>query len=92
MTLEELKQLPHGTQLDSIILVIKTARKAFQVSDDDGDQWWQEVVFMDVTGEMPGEILIGKYEYKRAILIVRFHSKRSQAIIYYIFYIRGCRA
>ena len=61
MTLEELKQLAHGTKLDSIILVIKTARKAFEVNDDDGDQWWQEVVFMDASGEMPGEILIGSY-------------------------------
>ncbi len=61
MTLEELKQLAHGTKLDSIILVIKTARKPFEVNDDNGDQWWQEVVFMDASGEMPGEILIGSY-------------------------------
>ena len=61
MTLEEFKQLAGGTKLDSIILVIKTARKPFEVNDDNGDVWWQEVVFMDATGEMPGEIFMGSY-------------------------------
>jgi hypothetical protein len=62
MNLEELKHCPHGTELEGVILVIKVARKAFDTIDDDGkQQWWQEVVFMDVTGEMPGEIYLGTY-------------------------------
>ena len=54
-TIMEIKKLPVGTELKGFPLLIKTARAAFQ----DGDQkTWQEVVFMDASGEMLGHIFL----------------------------------
>jgi len=58
MTLEELQQLPHGTEIVGFSLVIKTARDTFVDGDEKA---WQEVLFMDRTGEMSGQILLPDY-------------------------------
>lgn len=58
MTLEELKQCPHGTQIVGLPLVIKTARTTFLDGDEKA---WQEVVFMDMSGEMTGVIALPEY-------------------------------
>ena len=52
--IKDLKQMAEGTEIRGLPLTIKTARKAFR--DADGNVF-QEVVFMDSTGEMPGHIL-----------------------------------
>jgi len=54
-TIAEIKKLPVGTELKGFPLLIKTARAAFT----DGDKKnWQEVVFIDASGEMIGNILL----------------------------------
>ena len=54
-TIAEIKKLPIGTELKGFPLLIKTARAAFT----DGEKKnWQEVVFMDASGEMIGQILL----------------------------------
>jgi len=53
-TLEELKSMAHGTEIIGLPLLIKTARKCILMGDN---QYWQEVVFMDCSGEMTGYIL-----------------------------------
>lgn len=54
-TIAEIKKLPIGTELRGFPLLIKTARAAFNDSDM---KVWQEVVFMDMSGEMLGHILL----------------------------------
>lgn len=53
-TIAELKTLTSGTEVGGFALLIKTARRAFT----EGVNAWQEVVFMDVTGEMLGHVLL----------------------------------
>lgn len=54
--IKELKAMAAGTEVKGFPLLIKTARKAFS----DGDSVaWQEVVFMDASGEMLGHIYLG---------------------------------
>lgn len=48
--------MPTGTEVKGFPLLIKTARKAF--TDTDGTTY-QEVVFMDSSGEITGHILLG---------------------------------
>jgi hypothetical protein len=58
-TIAEIKKLPVGTEIQGIPLLIKTARRAFA---DGENRTWQEVVFMDVSGEMLGHILLPTVE------------------------------
>ena len=50
--IKDLKSMASGTEVKGLALMIKTARKAFT----DVDNIWQEVVFMDSSGEMTGHI------------------------------------
>lgn len=52
-TIAEIKKLPVGTEIQGVPLLIKTARRAFS---DGENKTWQEVVFMDVSGEMLGHV------------------------------------
>ncbi len=54
-TIAEIKKLPVGTEIQGVPLLVKTARRAFA---DGENKTWQEVVFMDVSGEMLGHILL----------------------------------
>ena len=54
-SIAEIKKLPIGTEIRGFPLLIKTARAAFKDSENNT---WQEVVFMDVSGEMLGHILL----------------------------------
>lgn len=54
--IKDLKQMQTGTEIRGFPLMIKTARKAF--TDTDGITF-QEVVFMDSSGEITGHILLG---------------------------------
>lgn len=55
LMIKELKAMAAQTQVKGFPLLIKTARKTFM--DANGDTW-QEVVFMDSSGEMTGHILL----------------------------------
>ena len=56
--LQELKECEHGMEVVGIPLVVKTARNTFI----DGDEkCWQDVLFMDASGEMPGQVLLPEY-------------------------------
>lgn len=55
--IKDLKNMPEGTEVKGFPLCIKTARKSFR--DADG-LTWQEVVFMDASGEILGHILLGE--------------------------------
>lgn len=46
--------MAHGTEVVGLPLYIKTARKCVLMGDN---SYWQEVVFMDCSGEMTGYIL-----------------------------------
>jgi len=56
-TIKDLKSMAAGTEVKGMALMIKTARKTFR--DTDGLAY-QEVVFMDASGEMTGHILLGR--------------------------------
>ena len=51
--IKDFKQMAEGTEIKGLPLMIKTARKTFQ--DAEGIIW-QEVVFMDGSGEITGHI------------------------------------
>jgi len=51
--IKEMKNLAAGTEVKGFPLLIKTARKTFK---DAEDNVWQEVVFMDSSGEITGHI------------------------------------
>ncbi len=53
--IKDLKSMAAGTVIEGMPLMIKRARKAYR--DAEGKPF-QEVVFMDCTGEMPGLILL----------------------------------
>lgn len=53
--IKDLKQLAAGTEIKGFPLLIKTARKTFK--DTDGVVY-QEVIFMDASGEITGHILM----------------------------------
>ena len=53
--IKDLKEMAAGTQVSGFPLLIKTARTPF--TDTDASVW-QEVVFMDGTGEIVGHILL----------------------------------
>ena len=57
MKIEQILLQPIGTRLNPGTLTIKTAKKKWQ----DKDVWWQQVILMDETGEMPADVKIGKY-------------------------------
>lgn len=56
MNIADIKKLNEGVELRGFPLLIKTARKAYH--DPNDDIWWQEVVFMDASGEIAGQIQI----------------------------------
>lgn len=56
MDIEQIKIQPIGTRINPGTLSIKTAKKKWQVKDI----WWQQVIVMDGTGEMPADVKIGK--------------------------------
>jgi len=72
--IKDLKSMAAGTEIKGFPLMIKTARKPFK--DADGTTY-QEVVFMDATGEMTGHILLemGETEF------IRWKSKTNLCII-----------
>lgn len=53
--IKDLKNMAAGTEIKGFPLLIKTARKSFR--DAEGTTY-QEVVFMDASGEMTGHILL----------------------------------
>jgi hypothetical protein len=53
--IKDLKQMAEGTEVKGLPLMIKTARKTF--TDAEGTTF-QEVVFMDASGEMTGHIVL----------------------------------
>lgn len=55
--IKDLKNMAAGTQVKGFPLLIKTARKSF--TDGEGITW-QEVVFMDASGEMLGHVMLGE--------------------------------
>ena len=59
ITIEQLRRNPIGKEhrTGGFQLSIKRARKTVE----HGKKWLQEVLFLDSTGEIPGEILLPKY-------------------------------
>lgn len=53
LMIKDLKSAAAGTKVKGFPLLIKTARKTFRDADE---VTWQEVVFMDASGEMTGHI------------------------------------
>lgn len=58
MLIKDLKACESNTIVKGFALLIKTARTPFQGT---GEAVWQEVVFMDATGEMLGHILLAEH-------------------------------
>lgn len=58
LMIKDLKSMAAGVEVKGLPLMIKTARKAF--TDAEGTTY-QEVVFMDASGEMTGHILIDEH-------------------------------
>lgn len=57
MKIEQILMQPINTRINPGTLSIKTAKKNWQVEDI----YWQQVILMDETGEMPADVKIGKY-------------------------------
>ena len=92
MNIAQLKQMNEGVKVKGFPLFIKTARKVFQDSEKN---WWQEVVLMDSSGEMIGQILledgesqdrqhettggIAKYKTNQNICIMEGEIQRTDA-------------
>jgi len=57
MKIEQLLMQSHGQKIGGMTLTVKTCKKTWQV----GEVWWQQVLFMDETGEIPADVKIGKY-------------------------------
>ncbi len=57
--IKDLKKLAVDTEISGVPLLIKTARPTFWDAEENG---WQEVVFMDSTGELTGHILLEPHE------------------------------
>ena len=55
-TIKQLLAMPTGEKVGGFELSIKTFKKNFQV----GDIWFQQVILMDTTGEMPADVNVGK--------------------------------
>ena len=55
LMIKDLKEMAAGTEIKGFPLLIKTARQPFRDADENV---WQEVVFMDRTGEITGHILL----------------------------------
>jgi len=55
LMIKDLKSMAAGTKVSGFPLLIKTARQPFR---DAEENVWQEVVFMDSSGEMIGHILL----------------------------------
>ena len=55
-TIKNLQEMPIGQGTGGYTLSIKTAKKKWSVKD----VWWQQVIIMDETGEMPADVKIGK--------------------------------
>ena len=55
LMIKDLKGMAAGTEIKGFPLMIKTARKTFRDANED---IYQEVVFMDSSGEMTGHILL----------------------------------
>ena len=56
MTIKQLLEMPIAEKVGGFELSIKTFKKTFQV----GKGWFQQVILMDSTGEMPADVNIGK--------------------------------
>lgn len=57
MTIRQLLNMPTNIRINPGTLTIKTAKKKWQVED----VYWQQVILMDETGEIPADVKIGKY-------------------------------
>jgi hypothetical protein len=70
--IKDLKKLPAETVISGVPLLIKTARPTFWDAEENG---WQEVVFMDATGEITGHILLDPQETYEEIAKNHPHRK-----------------
>jgi hypothetical protein len=50
-----------GQRIAGLTLFVKTRKKHWQVND----VWWQQIIVMDETGEMPADVKLGKDEKYR---------------------------
>ena len=57
MKIEQLLMQEHGQKIGGMTLSIKTRKKTWQV----GEIWWQQLICMDGTGEIPVDVKLGKY-------------------------------
>lgn len=55
-TIKNLQEMPAGQGTGGYAFSIKTAKKKWSVKG----MWWQQVILMDETGEMPADVKIGK--------------------------------
>lgn len=81
--IKELKNTAAGTEIKGLPLMIKTARNTFR--DAEGTTF-QEVVFMDSSGEMTGNILLEVSEsdskgYRNVDEFIRWKSKTNLCIM-----------
>ena len=65
-TIKQLLAMPVGQKWGGETFTIKTAKKKWEVESailapPFGRVWWQQVILMDETGEMPADVKIGKY-------------------------------
>jgi len=64
MKIEQILIQPIGQRFNAGTLTIKTCKKKWQTKGHNlasADIWWQQVIFMDETGEMPADIKLGRY-------------------------------
>lgn len=57
-TIKQLLAMPIGQGTGGYTLPIKTRKKKWQVEEI----WWQQVILMDKTGEIPADVKIGTYK------------------------------
>ena len=57
MDIAQLQLQPHNTKIGGFVLTIKTCKKTWQV----GKVWFQQIVWMESSGEIPVDVKIGKY-------------------------------
>ena len=58
MKIEQILMQPVGQKFNAGTLTIKTTKKTWEVNK----VWWNQVVFMDETGEIPADVKIGTFK------------------------------
>ena len=76
-TIKQLSEMPVGSRTGGFALSVKTYKKTWQV----GDVWYQQVILMDKTGEMPADVNLGKVAIPNTQKTLRGHGNTLNIIV-----------